>query len=179
MNIRPRLEIVDSTTDAIALTNRLQFGMTIKELMDIDNLKLVLEATKATSLGQDYNSDSVLGGNYNTSKATVLDPPFSAITKGYLKYKMGNTIFFAGQKQLNLDNQRFIGSVNWRQMPQSFGVLGAKYIISDNIKVKGAVLYRRDGVIPENNKKYKRGSVILHGSYKKSKSYKFFTLNNE
>jgi hypothetical protein len=138
--------------------------------LDIEGLSLSLEAVQVTSITEDYNSGSVLGGSYNTAKATVADPPVTNFTKAFLSYKIKDTTFILGEKALNLDTQRFIGSVGWRQMPQTFGMFSITQKVDKDISLMGALLYRRNGITPENDKKYRRGSGILRADYTYAKN---------
>jgi len=165
LKIRPRVEIVDSTKSATAFTNRLQIGLEAKNIANIDGLSVTFEATKVTTLIDDYHSASAKGSNFNPDKATVVDPPLTNFTKAFLRYKFNQTTIVVGEKPLNLDTQRFIGSVGWRQMPQTFGMFSASHQINTQLSVLGALLYRRNGIIPENDKGYRRGSGILHTEY--------------
>ena len=164
VKLRPRIEIVDSKKSATALTNRLQAGIRA-DISGVKNLSVNLEATKITAINNDYNSGSKEGGHYNSDKATVIDPPVMNLTKAFLSYKMKNTTFELGEKPLNLDTQRFIGSVGWRQMPQTFGVFSVHHKSSEKLSVLGAWLYRRNGIKPELDKGYKHGSGLFHTTY--------------
>ena len=165
LNIRPRVEIVDSTKSATAFTNRLQVGIEAKNIVDIDGLSVSFEATKVTPLIDDYHSSSSKSGNFNPSLATIIDPPITNFTKAFLRYKFKQTTLVLGEKPLNLDTQRFIGSVGWRQMPQTFGMFAVSHKINSQLSVLGALLYRRNGIKPENDKQYNRGSGILHTEF--------------
>ena len=121
LKLRPRVEVVDSEKSASAFTNCLQLEIEANNIQNIDGLSAVFEATKVTAVTDDFNSSSEKGGNLKADKATVIDPPITSFTKAYLRYKLNNTTFIVGEKPLNLDTQRFIGSVGWRQTPQTFG----------------------------------------------------------
>lgn len=166
LRLRPRVEVVDSGGDAVAVTNRLQFGLVINSLFNLEGLSAVLEATAVTGITEAYNSTSPLGGNFNASKAAVVDPPVTDLTKAFLRYKTQYFTFIAGEKPINLDNQRFIGSVGWRQMPQTFGTVSGEWTLNKNTSLLGSYLYRRNGIKPEFNKRYRWGSFLLNGHIK-------------
>ncbi len=63
-------------------------------------------------------------GYGRSSHAAVADPPLSQVNQLYLEWKG----LKAGRQLLNLDNQRFIGAVGWRQNDQAF--TGASYVNS-------------------------------------------------
>ena len=67
-----------------------------------------------------------------------------------------------GERPINLNNQRFIGSVGWRQMPQTFGEISITQKLKNKASLYGALLYRRNGIKPELNKRYKRGNLLFN-----------------
>ena len=176
--IRPRYEFVDASDnekgDAKALTNRLTLGVGA-DLLQIDGLSVYLEATNVSGSG-DYwslsNDDIAKKPRYQV----VADPDQTRISQAYIDYKFGNTLIRAGRQGVNLDNQRFIGTVNWRQMPQTYD---AAAIINNSIpelKLLAAYvwgvnrIFDKDSVklLPwsNNGARFDTGTVILHASYK-------------
>jgi hypothetical protein len=165
IDLRPRLEVVDSSSSAAALTYRTQAEIAMPQILGIKGLGLVLEATKVSAVIDQYNSNSPIGGNVNASKATVIDPLVTSFTKAYLSYTENGTIVTLGTQPINLDNQRFIGSVGWRQMPQTFGTFSLKHALNKETLLYAAYLYRRNGIQPENDLQFRKGSLLLNGKY--------------
>lgn len=87
---------------------------------------------QSTTAFVEIDSLSDMGdGHYNSTRngettyPIVADPEGADINQAFLKYVgIGNTVITAGRQRINLDNQRFIGSVGWRQNEQTMdGVL--------------------------------------------------------
>lgn len=168
--IRPRYESVDdqstaSGSSANALTVRAVLGLEA-QLLGISGLSGKIEGTSVQSIGGEHYY-SVSNSRTNTEYDTIADPQQSRITQAYLQYKLGKTTAKVGRQIINIDNQRFVGSVDWRQMPQVFDAA----LISDNtidaLSLTGAYVWGRDLAI-NNNPTSKTNSIILNGSYKVS-----------
>jgi len=162
--VRARYESVDDSVhkDADAMTVRADIGIAA-DIGGIDGLSMKAEATTVQSLGaQNYNSTS----NGHTTYATVVDPVQTRFTQGYLQYKIGSTTLKAGRQIINLDNQRFVGSVDWRQMPQSFDSAVAVNNSIENLTLIGAYVWGVNPVkdLPTTD----TNSGILHAAYKVS-----------
>ncbi len=162
--VRLRYESVsveDSTKkNANASTIRATLGLETK-LLNIDGLSLRVDGTTVQSIGsENYNSST----NGQTTYEIVKDPETTRFSQGYLQYKLGKTTLKAGRQIINLDNERFIGSVDWRQMMQSFDAA----VISDstipNLTLTGAYVWGIKGItdLPASE----TDSIVLNGSYK-------------
>lgn len=120
VELRTRYERVDdkaSLKTADALTNRLV-------------LSWRSGSWKGLSAFAQFENVAVLSGpryfvpqtGYGrSSHAVVADPPLSQLNQFYVEWK-GLRV---GRQAINLDNQRFVGSVGWRQNDQTF--TGATY----------------------------------------------------
>lgn len=165
--IRPRYESVsvqDSTKkDADALTVRATIGLEAN-LLGVDGLSMKVDGTTVQAIGGQHYFD----GTYNgmSGYETVKDPDTTRFTQAYLQYKLGKTAAKVGRQVINLDNQRFVGSVDWRQMMQSFDAAVISDTSFENLTLIGAYVYGVAGVTdaPTAN----TNSIILNGSYKVS-----------
>lgn len=85
-------------------------------------LSALVEADNVSRLGDaDYNDTR----NGQTDHSVVADPDGSEINQALLRYdqKLGSAV--VGRQRINLDNQRFVGGVAWRQNEQTYdAVLG-------------------------------------------------------
>lgn len=85
-------------------------------------LSALIEADNISHIGDaSYNSTR----NGQSDYSTVVDPDGSEVNQALLRYDhaLGNVV--VGRQRINLDNQRFVGGVGWRQNEQTFdGVLG-------------------------------------------------------
>lgn len=167
--IRPRYEFVntnDSVGDATALTNRLMLGVSA-DLLGMDGLSTYLEATNVTNSGNYWDLSNGNKGVYNV----VADPAQTRITQAYVDYAFGKSLIRAGRQGVNIDNQRFVGTVNWRQMPQTYDAAALINNSVENLSLLAAYVWQVNTIFDANTIKpvgngFDTGSVILHASYK-------------
>lgn len=166
--IRPRFENVDdgnaATKDANALTARTKLTVT-GGLFEVEGLKASLGMIAVTNLLiNDYNSGANGHGSLSTgSYATVLDPQDGMLSEASISYTTGDTTLHIGRSNINLDNQRFIGTVGWRQLERSYDTAYVANSSVENLKLLAAYVYGFAGVggvaTTETN------SVLLNASY--------------
>ena len=170
--IRPRYEFVDASDngkgDANTLTNRLTLGVGA-DLLQIDGLSVYLEATNVSGSG-DYWSLSNDDIAQKPLYQVVADPDQTRISQAYIDYKFGDTLIRAGRQGVNLDNQRFIGTVNWRQMPQTYDAAAIINNSIENLNLLGAYVWQVNTIFDDNTVKpvgdnFKTDTVLLHAAY--------------
>ncbi|MDP3977097.1 MAG: alginate export family protein [Pseudomonas sp.] len=122
LDLRYRYEHVDqdnALNNANAQTIRTRVGFQSGKWYGLSGL---IEADNVSRIGDaSYNSTRNGQGDYSV----VADPDGSEINQALLRYDfaLGNAV--AGRQRINLDNQRFVGGVAWRQNEQTYdGVLG-------------------------------------------------------
>jgi len=165
--IRPRYEMVDvnnpDVSDANAITARTKLKVTGK-LMGVDGLTASVGIISVNNFGsEEYNWNN--SANYDGLKpyATVMDPQKAILSNAEINYKIGDTLLHAGRGQVNLDNQRFIGTVGWRQLERSYDTV---YIANNSIKnlsVLAAWVYGFQGVVDAPTTD--TNSILLHAAY--------------
>lgn len=115
--LRYRYEEVDQDGidgEAYANTLRTRLRFTTATWQGFSGL---VEWDNVTMLGDDNYNDT---RNKQGSYPLVADPEGSGINQAYIKYTgFDKTAITAGRQRVNLDNQRFIGSVGWRQNEQT------------------------------------------------------------
>jgi hypothetical protein len=100
------------TAEAVTLRGR--FGFQTGSAWDTS---LLAEGVALTPLVDNYNSTI----NGKTQYPTVADPETYGLNRLQLKNtSLPETTLIVGRSRINLDDQRFIGSVNWRQLEQTF-----------------------------------------------------------
>jgi len=123
VDIRYRYEHVDQDNplrNANAHTARAKFGINPGEF---HGFSFKVEGEAIVDLGNAKFNDTTNG---RTEFSVVADPEDVVFNQGYLQWKGGPGITAkAGRQALNLDNQRWIGSVGWRQNDQT---LDAAYV---------------------------------------------------
>ena len=164
--IRPRYETVHTdntpnTKDAKALTTRIKVGVKVNGIFQIDGLNAVLEGVDVEALVDDYDPQK-------TGYEKVADPDNARLTQAYISYTINKTTLFFGRKYVALDDHRFIGTVNWRQMPQSFGVVGIHDNTIKGLNILLAGIYERKGIIDKLNADWKADKmpIVIDISYK-------------
>jgi Alginate export len=116
--MRPRYESVDQTgvvNDASSATLRTRLGW---ETLAWRGIKALIEVEDVSQIGtEDYNTTL----NGRTAFPVVADPDVTEINRAQLTWSNGpNLTVVAGRQRINLDDQRFIGGIAWRQDEQTY-----------------------------------------------------------
>ncbi|MFO1394609.1 MAG: alginate export family protein [Steroidobacteraceae bacterium] len=124
LDFRYRYEQVDQQgfdVDAYASTLRTRLNYTTATW---NSLTAMLEAANVVVLGQYdlYNSTT----NGATDRPVVADPTYTEMNQAWLKYERGAFTGIGGRQVINLDNQRFVGNVAWRQNDQTYDAVTLK-----------------------------------------------------
>jgi len=117
-DIRYRLELVDQDglpKDATASTLRLRVGL---KTVEWHGFSAVVEGEAIVPVGDRHYNDTVNG---RVAYPVVADPSDVLLNQAFVKWRPA-PVFEAivGRQAINLDNQRWIGSVGWRQNDQTF-----------------------------------------------------------
>ena len=119
--VRYRYENVDQenfSNNATANTIRTNVGFKTGVYKDFQAL---IEGQIVQNIGDENFNDTVNG---NTSYPVVADPDVSEINELWLSWSgLPETVIKVGRQKINMDNQRFIGTVGWRQNDQTFDAL--------------------------------------------------------
>jgi hypothetical protein len=117
-DIRYRLEMVDQDglpRNATASTLRIRAGIKTR---DWHGLSAVVEADAILSVGSERFNDTING---KAGFPIVADPEDVVLNQAFVRWKPDERVEMTGGRQtVNLDNQRWIGSVAWRQNDQTF-----------------------------------------------------------
>lgn len=117
---RLRYEYVDQpTTNADAVTMRLRGGLEVKHA---SGLSVLAEAEGTLALVDDYNAFpfAIADSQRRTQYSVVPDPMNVDLNRLQLQYKAEAFAITLGRQRINLDDQRWVGSVAWRQNEQTF-----------------------------------------------------------
>ena len=123
---RLRWEHVDTpTVDADAVTLRLRAGA---ELKHASGLSFLAEAEGTLAIGDHYNAFPfpIADSQRRTAYAVVADPMNVELNRLQVQYKSKPFTLTVGRQRINLDDQRFVGSVGWRQNEQTFDAARAE-----------------------------------------------------
>ncbi|MFT6071544.1 MAG: hypothetical protein ACJARD_001512 [Alphaproteobacteria bacterium] len=134
--------------DAHASTLRTRLGYTTSEFHDFSGM---IEFENISQIGNDNYNDTLNG---KTNRPVVADPESTHVNQVYLTYKgIKDTTAYIGRKALNLDNQRFIGSVGWRQNDQTLDGVGFNGTYLPDTKVNYAYVTRTNRIFGTNSPK--------------------------
>ena len=139
-NLRLRYENVkedDVPRDpANATTLRLRLGYLTPEA---NNLQGYIEYDGNLALQEQYNS----GGNGKTQYSKVVDPQESELNQLWVSYNgLADTDITVGRQRILLDDQRFIGPVDWRQLDQTFDAAFAANSSIGNLTIRAGYIGR-------------------------------------
>jgi hypothetical protein len=126
IDARLRYENVDTpTVDANAVTLRLRAGF---EIGQKQGFSFLAEGEATLGIDNDYNAfpGTFAPASIGFSKqrrpqyANVSDPQNVEVNRLQLAYRIKQGSLTVGRQRINLDDQRFVGSVGWRQNEQTF-----------------------------------------------------------
>ena len=134
---------------------------------DYEGFTFFVEFDDVSYLADDKFNNTRNGQN---TYATVADPDGGGLNQFYLDYKADELLFRVGRQRINLDNQRFVGGVGWRQNEQTYDSFTVVYSASEDLTVTGAFINnisRIFGPEPGNPASdLDASTLILHGHYK-------------
>lgn len=126
LETRLRYESVEQAAlEADAVTLRLRAGAEVK----VRRLSFLAEAEGTAAAKDDYNAFPFpLAGESQRRPqfAVVPDPHNLEINRLQMQYTAGRSALTLGRQRINLDDQRWVGSVGWRQNEQTFDAVRAQ-----------------------------------------------------
>lgn len=125
VDARLRYESVDQpVTEAEAVTLRLRAGAEAR----FQSLSFLVEGEGTLAIGQDYNAFpfAVASSQRRPAFSVVPDPMNVELNRAQLQYKTKSGAVTLGRQRINLDDQRWVGSVGWRQNEQTFDAVRAE-----------------------------------------------------
>ncbi len=69
------------------------------------------------------DDDRYFDGTNNANKALIADPEDTELNQAYLQYVNDFLTFRGGRQRIQLDDERFVGNVGWRQNEQTYDSL--------------------------------------------------------
>ena len=130
IDARLRYENVDQlgiANEADAVTLRLRTGFEAKYA----KFSFLVESETTLAISEKYNS----GLNGKTAYPVVADPQNIELNRIQLQYAgLPKTLITVGRQRINLDDQRFVGSVGWRDNEQTFDAARVEWSGIKNLK---------------------------------------------
>lgn len=132
LNLRLRHEQVNDqarSKDANATTLRTRLSYTSESW---HHFNAGLEFDYVAALGSDRFNDT---RNGQTAFPIVTDPDGADLNQAFLRYEQQGNSVMTGRQRINLANQRFIGSVGWRQNEQTFDAIRGQFTPHKNMHI--------------------------------------------
>lgn len=113
------VDVAGPTSDADAVTLRLRAGAELKS----GHLSVLVEGEGTVAPGDHYNAFPFGAEHQNRLYAVVADPENIELNRAQISYSNKGTTVTIGRQRINLDDQRWVGSVGWRQNEQTFDAI--------------------------------------------------------
>lgn len=129
------------------------------------------EITNVTTLGSESFNNTVNGG---TQFPVVADPEVTEFNQGYIAYKSERVAAHIGRKAVNIGDQRFIGSVGWRQNDQTFDGASLSVAPTDTLNASYNYVWSVNRIFGRNNPngEFAASHHLLNASYSGPKGLK-------
>ncbi|TMP29090.1 hypothetical protein CWB99_09980 [Pseudoalteromonas rubra] len=136
---------VDEKAHASTLLTRLNYTSGT-----LRGVRALLEVDNVTRIGSDNYNSTVNGIK---DRPVVADPTGTEVNQANLQLNQGKLAFTLGRQRINLDDQRFIGGVAWRQNEQTFDGYRARYKASDALTFDYGYVYNVNRIFGEKSAK--------------------------
>lgn len=147
IDARLRYEAVDQpTVDADAVTIRLRSGFEVKHAPS--HLSVLVEAEGTLAIDRKYNAFPfpLPGSSQRRPQyGVVADPESIDLNRAQIMYRTKAFGLTLGRQRINLDDQRFVGSVGWRQNEQTFDALRAEATLGP-VTLDGTYAIRQNSI---------------------------------
>lgn len=175
--LRYRVETVDQdnmSEEALASTLKSRLTVTTGKVY---NFGAKVELDDVTYIGNDSFNSTINGqGTY----PVVADPEGSEVNQASLSYFGKSYTATAGRQRINLDDQRFVGGVAWRQNEQTFDGYRLQMSPTDKISLDASYIHNVNRIFGEDNaaKSDLHGDVVLvNAKYKFNKAHAITAYN--
>jgi len=118
---------ISKANDAHATTVRLRAGGELSS----GSFVFLAEGEGTLALSEKYNS----GVNGKTTLPIIADPETVELNRVQLQYRSRPVVVTIGRQRINLDDQRFVGAVGWRQNEQTFDAARIEIMAVKNLKI--------------------------------------------
>ncbi|MCK9189440.1 alginate export family protein [Acidithiobacillus sp.] len=146
LDFRPRYEFMSQAdkNNANAFTVQTLLGLASKPIAGIS---ADLQFINVAGIVNHYNSLR----NRKAAYALIPDPEETNVNQAYLQYAGIPALRLrAGRQEINLDDERFVGAVGFRQTPQSFDAVSVQGTALPDLTFYGAYIWRIKNILNEN-----------------------------
>ena len=140
-DFRLRYESVEqdnALSDASALTLRSRLGYTTGSMSGL-SATIELEDSRIVGGQDEY------GGDFSV----IADPETTELDQFFIQYKTDTTTSKIGRQVINLDGQRFVGAVGWRQDRQTFDAFTIHSKPTEKLSLYYAYIGQRNRILAE------------------------------
>ena len=130
LDFRYRLENVDQAglpQEATASTLRTKLWY---KTATYEGFSAFGEFEVSKSIGKETYNNTING---KVTRRVIADPESTELNQAYLKYSRSGFTVKGGRMGINLDNQRFIGTVGWRQNDQTYDAASFSYSLDKEL----------------------------------------------
>ncbi|MEM6853190.1 MAG: alginate export family protein [Planctomycetota bacterium] len=169
LNVRGRAEIVDQDNldTAQAYTVRTRLGYLTQEF---EGFQFYVEMEDIRTPDDDLYNDGPGESTAGLNRAVVADPEVTELNEAWVQYsnaELAGLKVKGGRQTINLDDQRFIGAVGWRQDNQTFDAVRASTSLGiDGFDLTGGYIGGVNRIFGEEADFDDTEIVFVNGSYK-------------
>lgn len=124
IDFRYRLETADQDSLPLNSTASTLLTKLHYRTASMSGLSGYVEFANVTVVGKETYNDTING---RVRRPVIADPEGTEVSQAYLSYKTDNFTLKGGRQGFNLDNQRFIGMVAFRQNDQTYDSVSLTY----------------------------------------------------
>ncbi len=139
LQVRPRFEVVQQQgkAEAQAATVRTLLGYSTKPVAGLGATVQFIDVAVADA---DHYNVPVL--DVHSNRANILDPRAANVNQAYVSYEgLPDTRLVGGRQIIKLDDERFVGNVDFRQNMQTFDGVSAVNKSLPDVRLFGAYLF--------------------------------------
>lgn len=149
LDVRYRFEFKTQdgfSEDAYANTIRTRLGF---ETAEIYNFKFLVEFENVASIGDDHFNSTTNG---RMQFPVIADPDATELNRAHITFTgIEETPITVGRQRFNLNDQRFVGAVDFRQNQQTFDAARISSTLIDNVSVDYLYISRVHRVFGDDN----------------------------
>ena len=149
LDVRYRLEYKAQDgflEDAYANTIRTRLGF---ETAEIYNFKFLVEFENVASIGDDHFNSTTNG---RVQFPVIADPDATELNRAHITFTgIEKTPITVGRQRVNLNNQRFVGAVDFRQNQQTLDAARLSSTLIDNVSVDYLYISRVHRIFGDDN----------------------------
>ncbi|WP_371378108.1 alginate export family protein [Thalassotalea aquiviva] len=148
LSFRYRLESVDQDNldeDALASTLKSRVSVTTGK---VSGFNALVEADNVTYIGNDSFNNTING---RVDYPVVADPNGTEINQANINYLGENFTFTLGRQRINLDDQRFVGGVGWRQNEQTYDGYRLQFSPFKSFKLDASYVFNVNRIFGEKH----------------------------